>query len=308
MPQSSREGRIVAELRETAGAVAHDLADDQLTRAVLASFEQSTDDRFRTVMRSLVKHLHAFVREVELTEEEWGLGIDFLTRTGRITTDQRQEFVLLSDVLGVSMLTIGVNNRRPAGATESTVFGPFFVEGSPPFELGDDIARGASGEPCLVQGRVRSLEGEPVAAARIEVWQADDEGLYDVQRAGLDHSRARGHLSSDRDGCYWFWTVRPTAYPIPVDGPVGELLAAAGRGIMRPAHVHFMVEADGFQKLITHVFVAGDPNLGADAVFGVKGSLVAEFERHDPGTAPDGKVMEVPFSTAAYDLVLAPRP
>jgi hydroxyquinol 1,2-dioxygenase len=298
----------VAERRETAQAVTHDLADDQLTQAVLASFEQSADDRFRTVIQSLVKHLHAFVREVELTEEEWSRGIDFLTRTGRITTDQRQEFILLSDVLGVSMLTIGVNNRRPAGATGSTVFGPFFVEGSPRFEPGDDIAAGAPGEPCLVQGHVLSLEGEPVAGARIEVWQADDEGLYDVQRAELDHPRARGHLWSDRGGRFWFWTVKPTAYPIPVDGPVGELLAAAGRGIMRPAHVHFMVEAAGFQKLITHVFVAGDPYLGTDAVFGVKRSLVAAFERHDPGTAPDGKVLDVPFYTAAYDLVLAAQP
>jgi hydroxyquinol 1,2-dioxygenase len=296
----------VAERRETARAATHDLADEQLTQAVLASFEPSTGDRFRTVMQSLVKHLHAFVREVELTEEEWGRGIDFLTRTGQVTTDQRQEFILLSDVLGVSMLTIGVNNRRPAGATESTVFGPFYVEGSPRFELGDDISAGAPGEPCLVQGRVLSLEGEPVAGARIEVWQADDEGLYDVQRAELDHARARGHLWSDHEGRFWFWTVKPTAYPIPVDGPVGELLAAADRDVMRPAHVHFMVEAAGFQKLITHVFVAGDPYLGADAVFGVKRSLVAAFERHDAGTAPDGKVLDGPYHTAAYDLVLAP--
>lgn len=282
--------------------------DDQLTQAVLASFEQAASDRFRTVVQSLVRHLHAFVREVELTEEEWSRGIDFLTRTGQITTDQRQEFILLSDVLGVSMLTIGVNDRRPAGATESTVFGPFYVEGSPRFELGDDLSGGAPGEPCLVQGEVRSLDGEPVAGARLEVWQADDEGLYDVQYADLEHPRGRGHLFSDGDGRFRFWTVRPTAYPIPVDGPVGELLAAASRGIMRPAHVHFMVEAAGFQRLITHVFVAGDPYLGSDTVFGVKESLVAEFERHEPGTAPDGRVLDVPFYTAAYDLVLAPEP
>jgi hydroxyquinol 1,2-dioxygenase len=282
------------------------LDDEQLTQAVLASFERSPGERLRTVVQSLVRHLHAFVREVELTEEEWASGIDFLTRTGQITTGKRQEFILLSDVLGVSMLTIGINHRQPAGATESTVFGPFFVEGSPRFELGADIANGAPGEPCLVQGQVRSVTGTPVASARIEVWQSDDEGLYDVQYADLDHARARGHLFSDGDGRFWFWTVKPTAYPIPTDGPVGELLAAAGRGVMRPAHVHFMVEAAGFQKLTTHVFVAGDPHLDADAVFGVKRSLVTEFERHEPGTAPDGTVLDVPFHTATYDLVLAP--
>jgi hydroxyquinol 1,2-dioxygenase len=297
-------GSIVAERHRT--VVQPGLDDEELTRAVLASFGRSADERLRTVVESLVRHLHAFVREVELTEEEWARAIDFLTRTGHITTDKRQEFILLSDVLGISMLTIGINHRRPAGATESTVFGPFFVEGSPRFDLGADLAAGAPGEPCLVHGQVRSLDGKPVASARIEVWQADDEGLYDVQYADLDHARARGHLFSDGDGRFWFWTVKPTAYPIPTDGPVGELLAAAGRGVMRPAHVHFMVEAAGFQKLITHVFVAGDPYLDADAVFGVKRSLVTEFERHEPGTAPDGKELDVPFYTADYDLVLAP--
>jgi hydroxyquinol 1,2-dioxygenase len=294
----------VAEPEKTAAG--SELDDRQLTQAVLASFEQSTSERLRTVLQSLVGHLHAFVREVELTEEEWARGIDFLTRTGHITSGERQEFILLSDVLGISMLTIGINNRRPAEATESTVFGPFFVEGSPRFDSGADLAVGAPGEPCLVQGRVRSLDGEPVASARIEVWQADDEGLYDVQYAELDHARLRGHLFSDGDGRFWFWTVKPTAYPIPTDGPVGELLAAAGRGVMRPAHVHFMVEAAGFQKLITHVFVAGDPHLDADAVFGVKRSLITAFQRHEPGTAPDGRALEVPFYTADYDLVLAP--
>jgi hydroxyquinol 1,2-dioxygenase len=296
----------MAEQGQTARAVQPDLGDDQLTQAVLASFGQATGERLRAVMQSLVRHLHAFVREVELTEEEWARGIEFLTRTGRITSDQRQEFVLLSDVLGISMLTIGINHRRPGAATESTVFGPFFVEGSPRFEPGADLSAGAPGEPCLVQGRVRSVAGAPVPGARVEVWQADDQGLYDVQYDDLDHARARGHLFSGGDGRFWFWTVRPTAYPIPTDGPVGELLAAANRSVMRPAHVHFMVEAPGFQKLTTHVFVAGDPYLDADAVFGVKRSLVTEFHGHPPGTAPDGRVLEVPFFTAAYDLVLAP--
>jgi hydroxyquinol 1,2-dioxygenase len=289
-------------------AATRDLEDDELTRAVLATFGTAADDRFRTVVQSLVRHVHAFVREVGLTEEEWVRGIDFLTRTGHATTGTRQEFILLSDVLGVSMLVIGINHRRPAGATPSTVLGPFFVPGSPRFEPGDDISAGAPGQPCLLRGRVVSLAGEPVPGARIEVWQADDDGRYDVQYDDLDGARARGHLFSDPDGRFWFWTVTPKPYPIPDDGPVGELLAAAGRSPMRPAHVHFMVEAPGFHTLTTHVFVDGDPYLDTDAVFGVKGSLVTAFERHPPGTAPDGRVMEVPFATAAYDLVLVPDP
>jgi hydroxyquinol 1,2-dioxygenase len=257
-------------------------------------------------MQSLVKHLHAFVREVELTEEEWSRGIDFLTRTGQISDDERQEFILLSDVLGVSMLVVGINNRKPPEATESTVFGPFFIEGSPRFENGDDIANGAPGEPCFMQGRVLSVTGEPIPDTHIEVWQADEEGYYDVQYHDLSEARGRGHLYSDDKGRYYFWSVRPEAYPIPDDGPVGELLKAANRSPMRPAHVHFMVEAPGYETLITHVFDEDDEHLDSDAVFGVKSSLITNFERHEPGTAPDGKEMDVPFYTMNYDIVLAP--
>jgi len=258
-----------------------DLSDAALTDAVVESF--TTEGRFTTVMTSLVRHLHAFASEVELTEEEWFAGIDFLTRTGHITDDKRQEFILLSDVLGLSMLVVGINNRRPPEATESTVFGPFFVEGSPGFENGDDLANGAPGEPCLMQGRVVDLDGAPVAGAHIEVWQADEEGFYDVQYADLDHAQGRGHLSSDADGRYWFWSVKPQAYGIPDDGPVGEMLKAGGRGPMRPAHVHFKIDAPGFQTLITHVFAAGDEHLDSDAVFGVRENLIGEFERGDDG-------------------------
>ncbi len=281
-----------------------DLADAALTDAVVESFV--TEGRFTTVMTSLVRHLHAFASEVELTEGEWFAGIDFLTRVGHITDDKRQEFILLSDVLGLCMLVVGINNRRPPAATESTVFGPFFVEGSPGFANGDDLANGAPGEPCLMQGRVVDLDGEPVAGAHIEVWQADEDGFYDVQYAGLDHAQGRGHLASDDDGRFWFWSVKPQAYAIPDDGPVGELLQAGGRGPMRPAHVHFKVDAPGFQTLITHVFVAGDEYLDADAVFGVRENLIGEFARHEPGTAPDGRELDVPFWTMAYDMVLAP--
>src|SRR3954465_2119433 len=191
------------------------LADEELTNAVLASFEGAKTERFKELAESLVKHLHAFASEVRLTEEEWFAGIDFLPRVGHITDDKRQEFILLSDVLGLSMLVVGLNHRRPPEATESTVFGPFFVEGSPAYANGDDIAQGAPGEPCLMQGRVSGVDGEPVGGAHIEVWQADEDGYYDVQYADLDSARGRGCLTSAQDGRYWFWSVKPEAYPIP---------------------------------------------------------------------------------------------
>lgn len=282
------------------------LADEELTQTVLASFEGSASERFQEVMQSLVRHLHAFATEVELTEEEWLAGIEFLTRTGHITDDKRQEFILLSDVLGLSMLVIGLNHRKPSTATPSTVFGPFFVEDSPRFANGDDIANGATGEPCLVQGRVISVSGEAVPHAHIEVWQADEEGLYDVQRADLQEPRGRGHLYAGDDGGYWFWSVKPTAYPIPVDGPVGRLLANSNRSAMRPAHIHFMVTAPGYQPVTTHVFADGDPHLDSDAVFGVKSELIAPLIRHQPGRAADGRNLDVPYWSITYDLVLAP--
>ncbi len=190
--------------------------------------------------------------------------------------------------------------------TASTVFGPFFIEGSPRFANGDDVANGASGEPCFMQGRVLSTSGEPLPNARIEIWQADDNGFYDVQYKDSSQVSGRGHLFSDNEGNYYFWSVRPEAYPIPVDGPVGEILGAANRSPMRPAHVHFMITVPGYKTLITHVFKQGDRYLESDAVFGVKRSLITSLERHEPGTAPDGKQMDVPFYTMRYDFHLAP--
>jgi hydroxyquinol 1,2-dioxygenase len=284
-----------------------DLADAELTQAVLDSFAGASSERFGQIMRSLVRHLHAFVSEVELTEQEWFAGIEFLTRTGHMTTDQRQEWVLLSDVLGLSMLVVGLNNRKPREATESTVFGPFFVEGSPQVELGGDLARGAVGHPCYMSGRVVGVDGTPIPGARVEVWQSDDDGFYDVQYDDLDHMQGRGHLFTDDDGGWRFWSVLPVAYPIPDDGPVGDLLAAAGRGPMRPAHVHFMVTADGYQRLITHIFDGTDEHLDTDAVFGVRSTLIGTFDRHDAGsTAPDGTQPDGDYYTMSYDLVLAP--
>ncbi|WP_350280348.1 intradiol ring-cleavage dioxygenase [Kribbella sp. HUAS MG21] len=282
-----------------------DLQGDDLTEAVVASFDGSVSDRYRDVMSALIRHLHAFAREVELTEDEYFTAIDFLTRTGQISTGTRQEFVLLADVLGLSMLTVGLGNRKPPEATQSTVFGPFFVEGSPEAQLGDDIANGAPGQPCLVSGKVLNTKGEPIAGALVETWQADEDGFYDVQK-DLDGPQNRAHLTTDADGNYRFWAVKPVAYPIPDDGPVGELLRAGGRGPMRPAHIHFMVTAPGYSRLITHVFAAGDEFLDTDAVFGVKESLIAEFTEHAAGTeAPDGKTPSETYYTVHYDLVLA---
>lgn len=276
---------------------------NELTEQVVASFAGAADPRYREVMTALVRHLHAFAREVGLTEQEYFTGIDFLTRTGQISTGTRREFVLLADVLGLSMLTVGLGDRAQGG-TEPTVFGPFFTEGSPEVANGNDLANGAPGMPCLVRGTVTDLDGEPVAGARVEVWQADDDGFYDVQKE-LPGPQNRGHLFTTEDGRFWFWSVRPVAYPIPGDGPVGDLLRAAGRGVMRPAHIHFMVTAPGYRRLITHVFAAGDEHLETDAVFGVKASLVAGFQEHPPGTAADGRVMDQDYATVEYDFVIA---
>jgi len=279
-----------------------------VTEQVLASFAAASSQRVRELMEALVRHAHAFAREVRLTDREWEAGIEFLTRCGHITTDRRQEFILLSDVLGISMLTIAVNQPEDTRATEATVFGPFFVEGSPEIPLGGDLAHGASGQPCWVSGTVRDTAGQPIPGARVEVWEADENGLYDVQYS--DHRTAgRAHLYTDADGSYRFWGVTPTPYPIPADGPVGDLLAAAGRGPMRPAHLHFMVTAAGYYRLVTHIFVRGDAHQHSDAVFGVKESLVIDFDEQptDPPT-PDGRQVNGNWTRANFDIVLAPDP
>jgi hydroxyquinol 1,2-dioxygenase len=279
-------------------------ADRTLTDRVLASFDAAPSARLREVMRSLVSHLHAFASDVRLTEEEWVAAISFVTRAGQISDDRRQELILLSDVLGLSMLVVGLNHPASAAATDSTVVGPFFVENAPEFANGDDISGGAAGEPCFYFGRVLSAAGTPIPEARIDVWHSDDEGNYDVQYAQLDGAQGRGRLRAAADGRYRFSSVLPVPYPIPHDGPVGELLDAAKRDSMRPAHVHFRVSAPGFATLTTHVFVAGDPYLGSDAVFGEKDSLVRTFVRHDPGLAPDGRVLGTAFFTMDFDFVL----
>jgi hydroxyquinol 1,2-dioxygenase len=260
------------------------LNQHNITDAVLASFANTPDPRLKEIISSLIKHLHNFARDVKLTEEEWFKGIQYLTETGHKCTGTRQEFILLSDVLGLSMLTIAMNQDKPAGCTEATVFGPFFLEEAPRFELGADVSNGAKGAPCWVEGRILGLGGEPIPNATINVWQADDDGLYDVQYEDLGHSQARGILKSDAEGRYYFKTIVAEPYPIPTDGPVGVLLNATKRHPWRPAHLHFMVEAPGYQRLITHVFRDKDGYLDSDAVFGVRQSLIADWVQQPDGS------------------------
>jgi hydroxyquinol 1,2-dioxygenase len=277
-----------------------------LTDAVVARFEGCTDARLKEVLSALARHLHDFARETRLTEAEWKRGIDFLTATGHITDAKRQEFILLSDTLGLSMLTVALNHRHAPGATEATVFGPFHVEDAPHFDDGADLSGGAPGEPLFVNASVCGLDGRPVAGATIDVWQSDEEGYYDVQRPELDGPRARGVLRSDAQGRFSFRSILPVAYPIPTDGPVGQMLVATGRHPWRPAHVHFMIQAPGHETLVTHVFRAGDPYLDSDVVFGVRASLVADFVAHAAGTGPHGDRVAGRYHTLAFDFVLQP--
>ncbi|HEY7222034.1 MAG TPA: intradiol ring-cleavage dioxygenase [Micromonosporaceae bacterium] len=278
-----------------------------LVDQVIASFEAAHDVRLKFLMQALTRHLHAFLREVRLTEAEWNRAIGFLTDAGHITDDRRQEFILLSDVLGASMQTIAINNEAYANATEATVFGPFFVHGSPQIPLGGDIANAAPGEPCWVEGTVTDTNGTPLIGALIEVWQADQDGYYDVQYPD-GRLAARGHLHTDENGAYRFWALTPTPYPIPHDGPVGKLLAAVGRSPMRASHLHFMVSAPHQRTLVTHIFVAGDELLTKDAVFGVKESLIHTFVSHPAGeSTPDGRDLAgQTWTSVRFDIVLAP--
>jgi hydroxyquinol 1,2-dioxygenase len=281
--------------------------EQELVDRVLRSFDGAPDARLREIMQSAARHLHAFARDVRLTEDEWKLGIHFLTAVGHITDDRRQEFILLSDTLGLSMQTIAINNEAYAHATEATVFGPFFMEDSPAVEQGGDISFGAAGEPCWVEGTVTAVDGSPLPEARIEVWEADEDGFYDVQYDD-DRVAARAHLFADDQGRYCFWGITPTPYPIPHDGPVGRMLGAVGRSPMRASHLHFMVTAPGYRRLVTHIFVRGDDLLDRDSVFGVKESLVKDFSRHQVGTpTPDGRALDGrSWSRTRFDIVLAP--
>jgi len=278
--------------------------EKSITQAVLARMDQCEDPRFRKVMTSLITHLHDFVREVKLTEAEWIGAIQFLTDTGKTVTEKRQEFILLSDTLGVSILVITLNNPATDGTTDSTVLGPYYWEGAPELPLGADLAEGVKGEPAFYSGRVLDSAGHPIAGAVLDIWSGDGEGTYDMQMEGDVGMKARGRIRTDAEGRYSFWSIKPEYYPVPTDGPVGRMLQKMGRHPMRPGHIHMIVSAPGHHAITTHLFAAGSEYIDSDAVFGVKDSLVTAFRKHPAGKAPDGTTRNVPFYTVDYDFRL----
>lgn len=259
-----------------------DFNEHSITDAVVERFADTPDPRLRQILTSLVRHAHDFVRDVEPTQDEWLFAIQFLTRVGQMCDDKRQEFILLSDTLGISMLVDAINHRQPAGATETTVLGPFYVQHPPVRPMGADISAGLHGTPLYITGRVAAADGTPLGGAFVDVWQSDNDGFYDVQKPG-DDPQLRARFIADAEGRFALWTLVPKYYPIPDDGPVGEMLKATRRHPYRPAHVHFMIGHPGFETLVTHLFVDGDPYLDSDAVFGVKQSLIVDL---DEGTGP----------------------
>lgn len=288
-------------------ATTRNLSEKSITNAVIARMEKARSRRFKEVMTSLVKHLHQFARDVELTEEEWSYAIDFLTRTGQKCDATRQEFILLSDTLGLSTLVTQLNHRSQDEETEQTVFGPFHRMNAPEFGPWGDISEGFKGKPCFITVTVKDARGKPIKNAVVDVWHSDDVGFYDVQMKDLNGAMGlRGVFRPDATGTVRLRTIVPKYYPVPTDGPVGELLKASARHPMRPAHVHFLVQAPGFDRLVTHVFVDGDKYLDGDAVFGVRSSLIREFVKHKPGIAPDGSRMTTPWYTMEYDFVMRP--
>lgn len=279
-----------------------------ITDAVVAKVGQGADARTRQISQALVRHLHAFLREVEPTQEEWLEGIKFLTRTGHMCDQHRQEFILLSDTLGASMLVDAINHRRDRGATLSTVLGPFYVDEPPQFPLGADVGGRMKGMPLYVEGSVSNADGKPLAGATVDIWHADEAGFYDVQQLdALGGLNGRARFLTDAQGRFHFWTIKPSSYPIPDDGPVGDMLRVQGRHPYRPAHVHFMIEAPGHAKLVTHVFEQGDSYLDSDVVFGVKDALIAPYEQRPAGETVDGRKIDAPYARLHYDFRLAAR-
>lgn len=282
-----------------------------LTEEVLATLKDSKDKRFQFIMEELVKHLHDFVRTVDLRPEEWMGAIQFLTATGQICDEKRQEFILLSDTLGVSMLVVALAQARAAGSaaadsTEATVQGPYYWEGAPDRPLGFDLGEGVPGEPTYYHGKITDVDGRPIAGALLDIWSGDGEGVYDMQIANNTEMLGRGRIRTDAEGRYWFWSIRPSFYPIPMDGPVGDMIRAMNRDEHRPGHIHMIVSADGYVPVTTHLFVANSPYLETDVVFGVRDSLIVPFEQKPAGKAADGRAMETPYWVAHYDFKLAP--
>jgi protocatechuate 3,4-dioxygenase beta subunit len=282
------------------------LNESNLTEAVIEAMSGANNARFKEIMSSLVAHLHAFIQEVNLTEAEWLAGIQFLTAVGQKCDEKRQEFILLSDTLGATTMKDFVNNRKPAGATEYTILGPFYRSDAPEFSRSSNLAEGIRGEPVIMRGRVLAPDGAPISNAKLEVWQADSEGFYDLQMERIEGSALRGVFHTDRKGNYNFRTIKPSFYPIPDDGPVGQMLRAMKRHPYRPAHIHFMISADGYQPVTTELFVSGDLYLASDAVFGVRESLVVPFVLNDNAEMAHELNVPNPFYLVEYDFVLAP--
>lgn len=290
--------------------------EKELTQAVLERLEGVEDPRFAEIMSALITHLHAFIREVDLKPDEWMKGIEFLTAVGKTCTEQRQEFILLSDTLGASMMVVMLDQiramakqpgqHRATPATEATVQGPYYWEGAPEEPLGANIAQGVNGEPTFYSGRVSDTAGQPLAGVLLDIWSGDGEGNYDMQCEGADMA-ARARIRTDTQGRYWFWSIRPSHYPVPVDGPVGQMLKRMGRHPNRPGHIHMKVSAPGHTPVTTHLFVANSPFIDSDAVFGVRPNLLVDFTQHPPGQAPDGRVMDGSYWSAQYDFYLEPQ-
>ncbi|MBW8798862.1 MAG: hydroxyquinol 1,2-dioxygenase [Streptomyces sp.] len=285
-----------------------DLTSDTITGAVISTMRDTTDPRLAEILDSLIRHLHAFVRDVGLTEGEWAAGVDFLTRTGHTCTPARQEFILLSDVLGVTMLVDALSNRRPAGATQNSVLGPYFREDRPQHSDAADISGGLPGTPLFFEGRVVDHEGAPVAGAGVDVWHSDADGHYDMEVPGQADPAMRGLFRTDETGSFGFRSIRPASYPIPGDGPVGEFMSATGRSLMRPAHVHVLVEAPGFQRVTTMLFPSDDPYLDTDPVFGVKQSLLESYDTYAADAGPCRGLTDVPYTLLRRTFVLEPLP
>lgn len=287
-----------------------------IAQAVIERMSECQDPRFKQVMSSLVKHVHAFVQDVDLKPEEWMMAIEFLTACGKMCDEKRQEFILLSDTLGVSMLVVALDQARGAAAlkenppklapTEATVLGPFYWEDAPELPLGADLDNTNGGQPCYYHGQVTDTSGKPLAGAILDVWSCDDEGFYDLQKGDGNTMALRARFRTDQDGRYHFWSLKPAYYPVPDNGPVGSMLRNMGRHPNRPGHMHTMLQATGHERLVTHIFVSDSPYIESDAVFGVRESLIASFKPHPAGIAPDGRVMTTSYHSAHYDFHLVP--
>mgnify|MGYP001221792600 CR=1 FL=1 len=272
---------------------------------VKEQYSNCKDLRLKKIMESAITHLHQFVKEVEPSQKEWLYIIEYLTRVGKMCDDKRQEFILLSDVLGISALVDSINNRKTLQATESTVLGPFHVKNAPKKEMGENINFDGKGEPAFIFGNVNNTNGEPIKGALIDVWQANDDGFYDIQQPEVQPDmNLRGIFSTKEDGKYYFKSVKPKHYSIPTDGPVGEMLSSTGRHPFRPAHLHFIVSAKGYKTVVTHVFVKGSQYLDSDAVFGVKDSLISEYVLINDQNKAKEKRMKTPYFELEFNFIL----